>query len=86
MTIAVESQFKSINWPAPIDWIFIDLHCSAKAEATGSNRVEAPKNFLSATLQLLKLRFNCNGHIFISSDNYMSPLMLLSVTNRFLNE
>ena len=44
-------------------------HCSANAEAMGSNPVEVPKNFFWATSQLLKLRLNCEGHIFISQDN-----------------
>ena len=38
----------SINWPAPNKWVFIAQlmeHCSANAEATGSNPVEAPKTF-----------------------------------------
>ena len=51
----------SINWPASSIWVFIAQlgeHCSANAEATGSNPVEAPKNFFSGYfLQLLKLRF-----------------------------
>ena len=41
---------KSINWPASSIWVFIAQlgeHCSANAEATGSNPVEAPKNFFS---------------------------------------
>ena len=36
----------SINWPASTVWVFIAQlgeHCSANAEATGSNPVEAPK-------------------------------------------
>ena len=40
----------SINWPASSVWVFIAQlgeHCSANAEATGSNPVEAPKNFFS---------------------------------------
>ena len=40
----------SINWPASSIWIFIAQlgeHCSDNAEATGSNPVEAPKNFFS---------------------------------------
>ena len=40
----------SINWPASTIWVFIAQlgeHCSANAEATGSNPVEAPKNFFS---------------------------------------
>ena len=63
----------SINWPAAIVWVFIAQlveHCSANAEATGSNPVEAPKNFFWATSQLLKLRFNCDGHIFISETDH----------------
>ena len=40
----------SINWPASSVWVFIAQlgeHCSANAEATGSNPIEAPKNFFS---------------------------------------
>ena len=40
----------SINWPASSIWVFIAQlgeHCSANAEATGSNPIEAPKNFFS---------------------------------------
>ena len=40
----------SINWPAHSEWVFIAQlveHCSANAEATGSNPVEAPKTFFS---------------------------------------
>ena len=40
----------SVNWPALSVWVFIAQlgeHCSANAEATGSNPVEAPKNFFS---------------------------------------
>ena len=57
----------SINWPDLSVWVFIAglvEHCSAKAETTGSNPIEAPKKVFS--LQLLKLRFNCDGYIFIS--------------------
>ena len=38
----------SINWPASSVWVFIAQlgeHCSANAEATGSNPIETPKNF-----------------------------------------
>ena len=38
----------SINWPASSVWVFIAQlleHCSANAEATGSNPFEATKNF-----------------------------------------
>ena len=50
----------SINWPASHEWVFIAQmveHCSANAEATGSNPVEAPKLFFGLFSQLLKLRF-----------------------------
>ena len=60
----------SINWPVSSVWVFIAQlveHCSANVEATGSNPVEAMKNLFGAISQLLKLRFNCDGHIFISS-------------------
>ena len=53
----------SINWPASSVWVFIAQlgeHCSANAEATGSNPVEAPKIFFfffGLFSQLLQLRF-----------------------------
>ena len=50
----------SINWQASSVWVFIAQlveHCSANAEAMGSNPVEAPKNFFQAISQLLKLQF-----------------------------
>ena len=43
----------SINWPASSVWVFIAQlgeHCSANAEATGSNPVEALKIFFSGYL------------------------------------
>ena len=53
-------KMNSINWPAPNIWVFIAQlveHCSANAEAMGSNPVEALKFFFSGlNLQLLKLR------------------------------
>ena len=61
----------SINWPAPNIWVFIAQlveHCSANAEAMGSNPVEALKIFFFG----LKIRnclncdYNCDGQIFIS--------------------
>ena len=38
----------SINWPALSVWVFIAQlveHCSANAEAKGSNPVETPENY-----------------------------------------
>ena len=40
-------------------------HCSTNAKATGSNPIEAPKSFFGLILQLLKLQYNCEGHIFV---------------------
>ena len=51
----------SINWPASSVWVFIAQlgeHCSANAEATGSNPVEAPKIFLSGYFRNC---FNCDS-------------------------
>ena len=51
-------KINSINWPTPNIWVFIAQlveHCSANAEAMGSNPVEALK-FFSGLMQLLKLR------------------------------
>ena len=39
----------SINWPVSSVWVFIAQlgeHCSTNAEATGSNRTEAPKKLV----------------------------------------
>ena len=50
-----------IHWPAPNVWVFITHwleHCSAYAEAMGSNPVELP-NFFRVNLQFL------NYQIFI---------------------
>ena len=41
-------KLNSIHWPAPTVWVFVAQlveHCSMNAEATDSNRVEAPKFF-----------------------------------------
>ena len=70
-------KINSINWPAPNIWVFIAQlveHCSANAEAMGSNPVEALKFFSGLSLQLLKLRlqlrwsnlyFNCISAVHI---------------------
>ena len=52
-------KMNSINWPALNIWVFIAQlveHCSANAEAMGSNPIEAQKFFSGLNLQLLKLR------------------------------
>ena len=48
-------------------------HCSANAEATGSNPVEAPKTFFSGFIRnCLNYEYNCHGHIFISVMNLLA--------------
>ena len=50
-------KMNSINWPAPNIWVFIAQlveHCSANAEAMGSNPVEALKFFSGLNLQKKK--------------------------------
>ena len=49
-------MMNSTNWPAPNVFIAqLVEHCSANAEAMGSNPVEVPK-FFRVNLQLLKLQ------------------------------
>ena len=67
----------SINWRMGLH-SSAGEHCRANAEATGSNPAEAPKNcFFRASSQLLKLRFNCDGHIFISF-HFISAVHIIS--------
>ena len=57
----------SINWPVSSVWVFIAQlveHCRTNAEARIP--LKPRKTFFEATSQLLKLRFSCDGHIFIS--------------------
>ena len=51
-------MMNSTNWPPPNVWVLIAQlveHCSANAEAMGSNPVEVSK-FFRVNLQLLKLQ------------------------------
>ena len=51
----------SINWPASSVWVFIAQlgeHCSANAEAMGSNPVEAPKSLFFG---LFRNYLNCDS-------------------------
>ena len=84
----------SINWPAPSVWVFIAQlvdHCSANAEATGSNPVEAPNNVFSGYCSIAEIviqlwwshtQFICISavHIILFSDNYtvgkQTPILL----------
>ena len=81
----------SINWPASSVWVFIAQlleHCSANAEAMGSNPVEAPKNVFRAISQLLKLRFTAMVtfiSIYILGDGTMENELLSShVSHNFV--
>ena len=59
----------SVNWPASSIWVFIAQlgdHCSANAEATGSNPVEAPENFFRAIFAVASIAIHCDGHMLIS--------------------
>ena len=63
--IAVVGKMNSINWPDPNVWVFIAQlveHCSANAEAMGSNPVE----FSGLICDCLNCYHNCDDYIFIS--------------------
>ena len=89
-------KINSINWPAPNIWVFIAQlveHCSANAEAMGSNPVEALKFFSGLNFQLLKLRLqlrwsnlyfiNKKNVICLGVDSLRSNLMRANTS--FLN-
>ena len=74
----------SINWPASSVWVFIAQlgeHCSANAEATGSNPVEAPKVFFSGYFRNC---LNCDSlrwsHTHFMSINYNTSLQSFALT------
>ena len=67
----------SLNWPDLSVWVFVAQlveYCSANAEATGSNPVEAPKIFVRATSQLRKLWFTAmvtySFHLYSRSSHH----------------
>ena len=76
----------SINWPASSVWVFIAQlgeHCSANAEATGSNPVEAPKNFFSGyfrnCLNCDSLRWSHTHFICIPAVHIISFCIIISL-------
>ena len=77
-----------INWRVSSVWVVIAQlveHCSANAEATGSNPVEVPKNFFRAISQLLKLRFTAMvTYSFLQSFIYDTYLMKYSYFHCFV--
>ena len=59
----------STNWPAPNLWVFIAQlveHCSANAEAMGSNPVEVLKTFFGLNCDYLNHNHKCDDYTFIS--------------------
>ena len=75
----------SINWPASSVWVFIAQlgeHCSANAEATGSNPIEAPKTFFSGyfrnCLNCDSLRWSHTHFICSLAGNFDRLLLLLA--------
>ena len=83
----------STNWPASSVWVFIAQlmgeHCSANAEATGSNPVEAPKTFFSGyfrnCLNCDSLRWSHNHFMCIPAVHIIS-FKISSVILRFMTE
>ena len=66
----------SINWPAPNIWVFIAQlveHCSANAEAMGSNPVEALKFFFFGLKFAIFFYY-----VFMVIKNYGQELALLA--------
>ena len=61
----------SMNWPASSVWVFIAHlveHCSANAEATGSNPVEARKNLF---FELLRNCLNCHSIAIVTYSSHL---------------
>ena len=60
----------SIDWPASSVWVFIAESAGRalqrERKGHGFESRWSPKNFFRVTSQLLKLRFVCDGHVFIS--------------------
>ena len=57
----------SIDWPALSVWVFLAQlveHCNTNPEATGSNPVEAPKNFYSGYFRSC---LNCDSTAMVIS-------------------
>ena len=71
----------SINWPASSVWVFIAQlgeHCSANAEATGSNPVEAPKIFFSGYFRNC---LNCDSLLWSHAHLFVLCLIVAFVSS-----
>ena len=81
----------SINWPALSVWVFVAQlveHCRVQRECKGhgfASLWSPQKLLLWATSQLLKLRFNCDGHIFISFGVHIIPAVHIIHSVPFLS-
>ena len=72
-------MMNSTNWPPPNVWVLIAQlveHCSANAEAMGSNPVEVPK-FFRVNLQLLKIAITAATVISSFKKNFTLTKRLL---------
>ena len=75
--IPFTGTMNSTNWPALNVRVFIAQlveHCSASAEAMGSNPIEAPKTFFGLNCNCLNRKHNCDDHTFISFQDHLKNL------------
>ena len=89
-------KMNSINWPAPNIWVFIAQlveHCSANAEAMGSNPVEALKFFFFGHKNFLKFFFfaiitamvKSSFHLYFRSSHHPYSIFLSRVKMNSIN-
>ena len=73
-------MMNSTNWPPPNVWVLIAQlveHCSANAEAMGSNPVEVP-NFFRVNVQLLKLQLPLRRlYLYLNIQKKLKKMWLL---------
>ena len=77
--IPFTGTMNSTNWPAPNVRVFIAKlveHCSASAEAMGSNPIEAPKTFFGLNCNCLNGKHNCDDHTFISFQDHFKKIKI----------
>ena len=66
-------EMNSTNWPAPNAWVFIAQlaeHCSANADAMGSNFVEVPNFFFGLICNCLTCRCQRENLKSLAGRNY----------------
>ena len=77
-------MMSSINLPASSVWVFIAQlveHCSANAEATGSNLVEAPKNFYPGYFAIAKIAIQLRWSQSIEIWQYCARVLRLTAVD-----